>query len=125
MLQADEEQDDESAQALLEEYLKLAKSPYENIRRRLVHLLVCWEKLMLEKYTFDKNGQRLGDSLVTGLTAREFVTLYRIISKRAIVGCPRIPDGDGQAKTSGQPSVKRERSGDTDEKDSKKPKGDA
>lgn len=125
MLKAEKGQDDGSIQAELETYLKLTKSCYENIRRRLVHLLVCWEKLMLEKDTFDKNNQRLGDSLVTGMAAREFVTLYKIISKRAVVGCPRIPDSDVQAMTSGPPSLKRDRSDNTSGEDSKKPKGDA
>ncbi|KAK8035686.1 hypothetical protein PG993_006140 [Apiospora rasikravindrae] len=131
MLEAEKEQDDEAAQAILEKYLKFANSCYETTRRRLAHLLVCWEKLMLEKDTFDKNNKRLGEPLVTGLTAREFVTLYSIISWRAIVGCPEIPDDNvrhniatGPAETSGQGSVKRERLDDPGEEASKKVKVD-
>ncbi|KAK8130822.1 hypothetical protein PG984_007260 [Apiospora sp. TS-2023a] len=72
--------------ATMREFLQLDKNYYENTRRRILHLLACWEKMMVDKENFDL-GQRQ-----EYFEPKEFVALYQIIARRMLIGCPVVPD---------------------------------
>ncbi|KAK8028972.1 hypothetical protein PG991_006028 [Apiospora marii] len=72
--------------ATMRGFLQLDKNYYENTRRRILHLLACWENMMVDKENFGL-GQRQ-----EYFEPKEFVALYQIIARCMLIGCPVVPD---------------------------------